>query len=657
MLHKQQHPSYESAACLHIKPNQGVTARPHCTGLPGREHDVPPIELIHTHAAALPASRLSCCLAAKTNFPLQDYAEDLQLHKELRARENGDELLLLPLEELQAHLQQHLQELLPKQPALQKVYSDWSRRRAQSEALVQISRERMRQAHGIPYWVDGHHGDASGGGSGGHSDWVCETGDAASGELIQAPRSNNNNSLPASLLEQQWSSTLPGHQQEAQQQQQQKVQVQADGKVLSEAAHQAHQLQQQNSSRHSSPTGTQEGGSSRNSPAAAAAAAGSSGGSNGRVGAASSGGAASNSAQRQQREPPRTLQQHLLTRLHEQRVHRSSSGTSMEALLAAAAVLEEEEEVAATLCGQLHELVSAAQAAQANAAAAAAAAIAGSREEAIAAALSAAAAAAAAAGVGSAEPAAVRKGEKSGRTHRIKQGTVVTDTAAIVAAILTSPTSLHATADAAPWQQQQLQDKPPAAAATPNAAAPDNGREHQQEHQEEEGQGQQSPRGALHRQMLQAPTTEQQVMQTVQLADKAGLNKEGQHLLLLVMYHQLLDLQRQQELQPASAAPAPAQEPAEQPAPQLPSDPNSKPADANSAAHKQRPAQQQARGCAKRPQDEQEQPEQRPAKQRCQGVGSGQPSRLATAIASATCASQGASMSLPTKAVLDLSSC
>ena len=288
---------------------------------------------------------INCCPAAKTNFPLQDYAEDLQLHKELRARENGDELLLLPLEELQAHLQQHLQELLPKQPALQKVYSDWSRRKAQSEALVQLSKDRMRlHRHGIPYWVEqGQLGDASGGGSVGHSDWVSDTAIAASGELMQAPRSNN--SLPASLLEQQWSSSLHGHQQEAQQQQQQlKVQAQqapTDFKELSEAAlqvlQQAHQLQQQNSSGHSSPTGIQEGGSSRNSPAAAAAA----GGSNGRVGAASSGRAraASNSAQKQQREPPKTLQQHLLTRLHEQRVHRSSSGTSMEALLAAAAVL------------------------------------------------------------------------------------------------------------------------------------------------------------------------------------------------------------------------------------------------------------------------------------------------------------------------------
>jgi hypothetical protein len=619
-----------------------------------------------SHTAALPASHLPCCPAAKTNYPLQDYAEDLQLHKELRARENGDELLLLPLEELQAHLQQHMQELLPKQPALQKVYSDWSRRKAQSEALVQLSKDRMRHAHGIPYWVEGHPGDASGGGSVGHSDWVCDTADAASGELMQAPRSNSNG-LPASLLEQQWSSSLPGHQQEAQQQQ--RVQAQQMPAELSEATRQmlqhTHQLQQQNSSRHSSPTGTQEGGSSRNSPPAAAAAGGSSGGSNGRAGAASSGGTrgASNSAQRQQREPPKTLQQHLLTRLHEQRVHRSSSGTSMEALLAAAAVLEEEEEVAATMCGQLHELVSAAQAAQADAAAATAAAIAGSKQEAVATALAAAAAAAAAAAGGdSADLAAVRKGPKSGRTHRIKQGTVVTDTAAIVAAILTSPTSLHVQADAAPWQQQQQEDKAPAAAAAADAA-PDGGSEQQQKLQEEEDQRQLSPLGALHQRLLQPPTTEQQVMQTVQLADKAGLNKDGQQLLLLVMYHQLLDLQRQQErqqpqAQPASAAPAPTQEPAAQPAPQHPAGPSSKPTDASATTHNQLPAQQQARGSMKRPQDAQE-PEQRPAKQVCQGVGSGQPSRLAAALASATCSqSQGASRSLlPTKAVLDLSSC
>lgn len=60
----------------------------------------------------LPAAPSLPAAAAKTNFPLSEYADDLKLHKELRARENGDKLLLLPLEELQAHLQQHMQVLL-----------------------------------------------------------------------------------------------------------------------------------------------------------------------------------------------------------------------------------------------------------------------------------------------------------------------------------------------------------------------------------------------------------------------------------------------------------------------------------------------------------------------------------------------------------------
>ena len=131
---------------------------------------------------------------------------------------------------------------------------------------------------------------------------------------------------------------------------------------------------------------------------------------------------------------------------------------------------------------------------------------------------------------------------------------MVTDTAALVAAILTSPTSLHLPADVAPWQQQQ-EDRAPAASAAPDAA-PEGSSEQQPKLQEDEDQGQLSPLGALHRQMLQPPATEQQVMQTVQLADKAGLNKEGQQLLLLVMYHQLLDLQKQQQQQQQETQPA-----------------------------------------------------------------------------------------------------
>lgn len=648
-----------------------------------------------THPAQLPAlpahlwSVLMCSLVnallfchapplllphtAKTNFPLQEYADDLKLHKELRARENGDELLLLPLEELQAHLQQHMQELLPKQPALQKVYSDWSRHKAQSGGVYED-------------WGEGQQSPLADTqmrmGSVGQLDWLCEAAEAdaaaaaGSGERMPASQKDSlTAAAAANVLEQQCSSSLPGQQQQQEAAQHQQAKQHADAmdvdtpaaalrpaprsnssspaKPASSVPPQAspvHPQQPQNISRHSSPTrGALEGGSR---------ATGSGGAPPSR--AASNSGA---SAHRQLREPPKTLQQHLLTRLHEQRVHRSSSNSSMDALLAAAAVLEEEEEVAATL----HELVSltSAPAAEAQAATghAAAAAGEGSPPALVHAAGAAAAGAhsplrltgrtgAAAAALAPAEcsfqqeaqPAAGAKAGKAARAHKSKQrGVVVTDVAAVVAAILSFQGSQPQPGTAAALQQQQQGQQPVQDTAAEMQQHLDDSK---QQLAEGETQSELSALAALRHQMLQPPTTQQQVLQSMQLADRAGVHKERQQLLLLVMYRQALDLLKQQGSQESSSQQQQQQDPEDQQLEQLlraqlasvlharSSQPETTPpaaaaaaaaANEQPAAHKlQQPQQEMERSASlKRRQGAQE--AERPEKQLCQGLGSAQP--------------------------------
>jgi hypothetical protein len=221
----------------------------------------------------------------------------------------------------------------------------------------------------------------------------------------------------------------------------------------------------------------------------------------------------------------------------------------------------------------------------------------------------------------------------------------VTDTAAVVTVILNTPSA----------QQQQKQGVQTTAQAEGGAAAGKApAKQHQQQAvQQQEGCEKEDPNqlsalDILQRQMLQAPTSEQQILRTVQMADKAGLNKEGQQLLLLVMYHQLLDLVKQQD---QGVAPVKQQ-------------------DTPAAALQPQPQQSVAAvvgASAKRPRQQQQQQQEgaeRPVKQPCPGLSRPQQTAGLTAarlpvvpaVPGSSYVVQGAdSITLPAQPALDLS--